>query len=162
MSPGPLPLQGCSLWYTLKRCFPYSWCTFFPLLHNISDHHLINIQTKQYSRPGFGALAAPCPKTLSCLETFLNLSLNIQFLINKESLICGFGGVGFFFFSIQLALKLLSCFCCIFRKSLGLLEENYSLFLSLWSTCLFQSKVCLWSRKKRKDLNYSHIFMCSF
>lgn len=102
----------------------------FSLLYNISDYHLVNIQTKQYPRPIFSALAAPCPKTPPCLETFVNVSLVIQFLINKESLICDF--------FIHLALKLLSCFCCIFRKSLGLLEENYSIFLSLWSTCLFQ------------------------
>lgn len=126
--PGLLPvIHAEKLFSLLPMCL-------FALLYNISDHHLVNIQTKQCSRPGFGALAAPCPKTLPCLETLLNLSLSIQFLINKESLICVFA---FFFPPIHLALKLLSCFCCVFRKSLGLLEENYSLFLSPWSTCLF-------------------------
>lgn len=62
----------------------------FSLLYNISDCHLVNIQTKQYPRPIFSALAAPCPKTPPCLETFVNISLVIQFLINKESLICNF------------------------------------------------------------------------
>lgn len=148
--PGLLPGHAETLFYLFLLYL-------FSLLYNVSDYHLVNIQTKQYPRPIFGALAAPCPKTQTCLETFVSLSLGIQFLINKESLICDF-------FSIHLALKLLSCFCCIFRKGLGLLEENYSIFLSLWSTCLFQRKEVFGIEKKsvREDINYTYIFTHSF
>lgn len=66
-------------------------------------HHLVSIQTKQDPRPILSALAAPCPETPLCLETFVNLNRGIPFLINKESLLC-------FFPPIHLALKLLSCF----------------------------------------------------
>lgn len=63
-----------------------------------------------------------------------------------------------FCFSIHLALELLSCFHCVFRKSLGLLEENYSTLFFLWSTYLFQSQKVFGIEKK--VLEKIFIFLC--
>lgn len=64
-------------------------------------------------------------------------------------------------FFIHQVLKLLSCFVAFFRKSLGLLEENYNIFLSLWFTCLVQRQSVFGIEKisAREDITYTHILL---
>lgn len=112
------------------------------LLSNVSGYHLVNIQTKQYSRAIFSVLGVPCPKTPPCLETFVNLSLGIHFLINKESLIRNF------LFSTHLALKLLSCFCSVFRKFGAVTRKLQYISLSMVHLPITKAK-CVWNWKNK-------------